>query len=151
MLSIVKNPKNEVYRELLDICFQFCDEFQLVLRTDIDEDVSDLENELKVIQDSFTVMKKESEWASTMLDGATADVYYFKTTENAKAMLKKMSNSLFEWQMPDLPEDLSFYQNGKVWMSTSSHEELCFIYPQNKLETEKIKTINGLKIEEVED
>ncbi len=59
-------------------------------------------------------MKNESKWASTTLsDGFTADVYYFKTDEHAKITLKTMANSLFDFEMPSLPEDLSFFKNGE--------------------------------------
>lgn len=46
--------------------------------------------------------------------------------------------------MPEYPEDLSFFKDGKVWLATSSHEEECYIFPTNKEELEKIKNINGL-------
>jgi hypothetical protein len=35
MLSIERNPKNRVYLELLDLCFDVCDEFHLVVRNDM--------------------------------------------------------------------------------------------------------------------
>lgn len=152
MLSIEKNPKRKVYRELIDVCFEFCDEFQLVIRTDMGGDVSDYENSLKAFGSSLKVMKKESEWASTMLgDGLTADVYYFEANEHAKLTLKKMAKSLFDWQIPKLPEDLSFFSKGEVWMATSSHENQCVIYPRNEKELSKIMSIKGLKVARIED
>ncbi len=151
MLSINKNPKSKVFHDLIDVCFEVCDEFHLVIRTDMGI-IGDLPDTLKVFKDSFKVMKKESEWASTILgDGFTADVYYFKADEHAKTILKNMADSLFEFEMPSLPEDLSFFKNGEVWMATSSHEKQCFIYPQNQDETAEIMSIEGLVVKVMED
>lgn len=33
-----------------------------------------------------------------------------------------IAKSLFQWEMPNLPEDLSFFKQGKVWLATSSDE-----------------------------
>lgn len=152
MLSIKKNPENDNYRELIDVCFEFCDEFHLVVRTDMGGDISGLENSLKAFDNSFKVMKKESEWASTILgDDFTADVHYFEANNHAKSTLQKMAKSLFEWEMPRLPEDLSFFKDGEVWMATSSHEKQCFIYPKNENESSKVMDIKGLKIEKISD
>nr|BAA31538.1 stage III sporulation protein AH [Bacillus sp.] [Bacillus sp. (in: firmicutes)] len=150
MLSIERNPKNKVYDELIDLCFEVCDEFHLVIRTDMGF-IGDLPDTLKVFNDSFKIMKKESEWASTMLgDEATADVYYFKTDEHAKEIVKSKTKSLFDWIMPSLPEDLSFFKDGEVWMATSSHEKECFLYPKDEEEASRIKSIKGLKVKEME-
>ncbi|MCM3167771.1 hypothetical protein [Peribacillus frigoritolerans] len=71
----------------------------------------------------FMLMRSESTWASTTLgDNQTANVYYFYADGNAKSIIKMIAKSLFQWEMPNLPEDLSFFKQGKVWLATSSDD-----------------------------
>ncbi|MFJ7471060.1 hypothetical protein ACIQWI_21190 [Peribacillus frigoritolerans] len=62
-----------------------------------------------------------------------------------------ITKSLYQWEMPNSPEDLSFFKQGKAWLATSSHEKQCFIYPENDTEASRIKDIEGLRIQELED
>ncbi|MFE4707203.1 stage III sporulation protein AH [Peribacillus simplex] len=123
MLSIERNPKNRVYLELLVLCFDVCDEFHLVVRNNMGSKrgLEEIINKLKV---SLIEMRCESTWASTTLgDNQTANVYYFHADENAKKIIKLITKSIYQWGMPSLPEDLSFFKQGKVWLATSSHEK----------------------------
>jgi hypothetical protein len=123
MLSIERNPKNRVYLELLVLCFDVCDEFHLVVRNNMGSirGLEEIINKLKVL---LIEMRCESTWASTTLgDNQTANVYYFHADENAKKIIKLITKSIYQWGMPSLPEDLSFFKQGKVWLATSSHEK----------------------------
>ncbi|MDG3044715.1 hypothetical protein OE903_15155 [Bacillus sp. B6(2022)] len=91
-------------------------------------------------------MKEQSEWASTMLLNNTAKVYYYYTDENAKSILKEFANSLYDWEQPNLPEDLSFFKNGEDWLVTSSHEEESYIDTENDTELQRILSIPELKV-----
>lgn len=65
-------------------------------------------------------------WASTTLgDEQTANVYYFHADENAKKIIRLITKSLYEWEMPNLPEDLSFLNKESFGLATSSHEKQC--------------------------
>ncbi|MGZ9815469.1 stage III sporulation protein AH [Peribacillus simplex] len=119
MLSIERNPKNRVYLELLVLCFDVCDEFHLVVRNNMGS-IRGLEEIINKLKVSLIEMRCESTWASTTLgDNQTANVYYFHADENAK----KITKSIYQGRMPSLPEDLSFFKQGKVWLATSSHEK----------------------------
>lgn len=123
MLSIERNPKNRVYLELLVLCFDVCDEFHLVVRNNMGS-IRGLEEIINKLKVSLIEMRCESTWASTTLgDNQTANVYYFHADENAKKIIKLITKSIYQWGMPSLPEDLSFFKQGKVWLATSSHEK----------------------------
>lgn len=108
MLIIDHNPKDQLYSELIDLAFEICDEFHLVLRKDMGS-LKSFDPLLKKLESSLKVMKEQSEWASTILgDNQKAKVYYYYTDENAKNILKESANSLYAWEQPHLPEDLSF-------------------------------------------
>lgn len=66
-------------------------------------------------------------WAltpGTELLGHFANIYYYKIDDNAKEVLKKYANSLYEWLSPNLPEDLCFFkENKEVWLASIAHEK----------------------------
>ncbi|TDL89551.1 stage III sporulation protein AH [Vibrio vulnificus] len=145
MIVIKKNPKKDVYKALIDMAIDVCDEFQIILRKDLGP-VTTFDPVMKRLEHSFKEMKEESEWASTILgDNQTACVHYFYADENARHALKDLSNSLYGWVYPDLPEDLSFFSSGKEWLVTSSHEKESYIHTENPIEIAKISRIKGLK------
>lgn len=112
---IERNPKNRVYLELLDLCFDVCDEFHLVVRNDMGS-IRGLEEIINKLKASLIDLRCESTWASTTLgDDQTANVYYFHADENAKKIIRLITKSLYEWEMPNSPEDLSFFKQGKFW------------------------------------
>src|SRR4051812_23706494 len=121
MFKITKDPYGNTYRELIELAFDICDEFHLVLRKDMG-DLSKFDPILRKFNQSFKIMKEQSEWASNILgDNQTAKVYYFSTNEHAKKTVLELSNSLFGWVFPNLPEDLSFFKEGEDWLATNSH------------------------------
>lgn len=147
MISITSEPKNDVYRLLVDLAFDLCDEFILVVRKKY---CSDLNNNAKAVleklNDDLKEMKEQSEWAGTELLGHTAYVYHYHTSPEAREIIKEVSNSLYSWMYPDLPEDLSFYKSGKPWLVNTAHERQSFILSEDKSEIDRIVNIKGLKI-----
>ena len=119
-MFITSDPKDKVYRKLLDVAFGICDEFLLVVRNDIPAST----NANLVLESlaAFLSEKREQqfEWPGMQLlpvpkclshAQKPATVYYFKTHYDAKKILLEASNSLHSWMQPNLPEDLSFIKN----------------------------------------
>ena len=147
IISITSEPKNDVYRFLVDLAFDLCDEFILVVRKDLclksnDSDKSVLEK----LNDYLKEMKEQSEWAGTKLLKHTAYVYHYHTSPEAREIIKEVSNSLYSWMQPNLPEDLSFYKSGKPWLVNTAHEKQSFILSEDKSEIDRIVNIKGLEI-----
>jgi hypothetical protein len=136
MIVIKKNPTKDRYRALLDLAFAHSDCFQLVLRKDMGVSINYYDDLLRDL-DIFLIEKKElSEWASQKLgDNNTAFVFFYKSRIEAKDILLNISDSLFEWVHPKLPEDLSFINNGSVWLSTCSHENYSVIISDDEQNT----------------
>ncbi len=147
MICIISEPKNDVYRRLVDLAFDLCDEFILVVHKKYYSDLNDnAKFLLEKLNDYLIKMKEQSEWAGTKLLGHTAYIYHYHTSPEAREIVKKVSKSLYSWMYPDLPEDLSFYKNGKPWLVNTAHEEQSFILSEDKSEIDKIMNIKGLKI-----
>jgi hypothetical protein len=148
-MFIKKDPKDKAYRDLIDLAFDVCDTFMLVVRKDIffNQNVEYLLEELK---DSLIEDKEQWEWCGTKLFGGTpAQVYYYNTDKKARELIKTVTNSLHSWVHPDLPEDLSFIKNGKPWLINTSHEFQSYIITEDKEEIYKITQIEGLNVEPI--
>lgn len=146
---IEENPENGVYQDLLDIAFETCNTFQLVLRRDMGN-IRALDPILENLKGSFIEMRLDSKWASTVLDSDNeAEVYFYQADESAKKVVKELSNSLYDWCLSNrLPEDLSFLKDGIPWLVNCAHEERSYIHTVNEAEIEKLKNITGLIIRE---
>lgn len=146
-MIITSEPKNDVYRRLVDLAFDLCDEFILVVRKGSGLELNDnAKSVLEKLNDSLKEMKEQSEWAGTILYEHTAYVYHYHTSPKAGEIIKEVSNSLYGWVHPDLPEDLSFYKSGKPWLINTAHEKQSFILSEDKSEIDRIVNIKGLEI-----
>lgn len=66
-----------------------------------------------------------SEWPGTVLVGHEAEVIRFKLNDMSLRILLRSAHGLFEWQQPELPEDLSVLRNdGAAVLLSIAHEEL---------------------------
>ncbi|MES1041227.1 stage III sporulation protein AH [Peribacillus simplex] len=111
-----------------------------------------LEEIINKLKASLIELRCESTWASTTLgDDQTANVYYFHAKENAKKIIRLITKSLYEWEMPNSPEDLSFFKQGKFWFGNFFACKTMLIYPENDTEASRIKDIEGLRIQKLED
>lgn len=150
LLTIQNDPTGKDYHALLDYAFQTCEEFQLVVRTDILQYQDSFTDLKEWFGESFTEVHEQHEWPSTNLFDDKATVYYFKTTDEAKQVLKEKADSFFQWLHPELPEDLCFFKDGEAWLSSSSELKELYIYPTSVDETHAIKAIEGLEVLEIE-
>jgi len=140
-MFIESEPKDKVYRDLIDLAFDICDEFLLVVRNDLffNQNVDYL---LEKLKPSLIKTKDVYQWPGTILAGGKpAKIYYYKADNNVKTTIKIATNSLYSWVQPDLPEDLSFIKNGEYWLVTTSHEFESYINTDDKEEILKISNI----------
>lgn len=145
-MFIKTNPKEKVYRDLIDLAFEVCNEFVLVVRSDMDTNTN-INHVLEKLQPSLKQVKEQFEWPGTVYLGEKpALVYYYSTDDHAKETLKQVSNSLHDWVQPNLPEDLSFIKNNKPWLINTSHECESHVLTEDREEIDKITKIEGLKI-----
>lgn len=77
-----------------------------------------------------------------------SDTYTFKLNEEIKSEILS-KKSLYDWSYPDSLEDICFFKDGYCFLETITHENLCFIYCDDKEEYEYLKSI-GIKIFEKE-
>lgn len=149
MFFISTNPKGKVYQDLIDLAFECCDEFVLVVRQQNMYVSQNAKSVLEKLSCSLKEVKEQYEWPGTILGGGKpALVYYFRTDEQAKRILKEVSNSLHSWVHPDLPEDLSFRKGEDLWLVNTSHEASSSLITNDKDDIDKFLNIRDLEFRE---
>ena len=68
------------------------------------------------------------------------DTYYLKIDDFLENQLLK-NRALYEWDFPNLPSNICFYKNDKLWLETIAHEEICRIYTEDEEEIEYLKEL----------
>lgn len=120
--DLAEEPKGDVYRKLIQHSLGYCDSFQFVIRptVDINESCKQLLNNLKPFLRGRT---EESQWPGTQLVNGTAEIYRYNLTQASVIILAEVTDSLYAWLQPNLPEDLCFLRfEGKPWLVTITHE-----------------------------
>lgn len=80
------------------------------------------------LKEHLIEVANQMEWPGTRLTRSPASVYWYRVTPGLIAAVKTAVRGLYEWSIPDLPEDLAFYcSDGNVLLGTSSHERFAFI------------------------
>ncbi|OJG87554.1 hypothetical protein RV15_GL001947 [Enterococcus silesiacus] len=52
------------------------------------------------------------------------EVYRFVFNSDSLSILLNYSKSIGDWQGPNLPEDITFFQDHKMWLGTVGHEKM---------------------------
>lgn len=133
---IIKNDITDksIYDKFLDLAFEVCSEFMLVVKKPPHFEVND---NVKMLLDKLEPFLREYReqfyWLGTYC-APEATVYYYDTNMDAKEIIKSYSNSLYGWLHPNLPEDLCFIKDNEPWLINTSHERCGNIETKSKEE-----------------
>lgn len=146
MIYLTDEPKENTYKDLINVAFDICSEFILVQRDQIalNEESQLLLNRLKPY---VKRQEKQDYWPGTMLLGHFATVYYFDCNQELKCIIENEVNRLYEWMQPDKLEDLCFYKDNKEWLIVTAHEKIGTIKTDEQDEIKRISNINGIRLE----
>ena len=171
-----RQVEGEVYQRILDLAFNVCEEFILVIRDNLqgidgsgqictkksnneqyNKSAHDFIEELKPnlirIEKQFYYPDELTlEIINTLPEYEQKhDVYYFKTNETTKKIISNKINSLFGWYGESLPEDLGFVKKGNGWLETTGHEYEGYFFDLTKDELNYLSKIEGLRLSEHEE
>jgi hypothetical protein len=74
-------------------------------------------------------------------------VHWYRVTPELNAVLRTKVSSLYEWAVPDLPEDLAFYwPGGSALLGSSSHERFAFLNLTEKGIDEFKQEVPGVRL-----
>ena len=130
LLSFKKDIEGENYKNLLLFLSKQCDAFLLVYINydqipEYDTLKQKWQNEL--LQDRILI-RHDPVWPSTNLIRCphVPDICVYRLNDHSLHILLS-AGSLFDWNYPHLPEDLSFFSNGQCIMGINAHERYAFM------------------------
>lgn len=50
---------------------------------------------------------------------------------------------IYNWDYPNAPMDLCFYRGGYCWMAVTGHEQMAYLYTDNKNEVEELQNLGA--------
>lgn len=142
MRILLNEPKDENYRSLIKFAFDTCDTFLFIKHSQLSYNLS-FDRLVKELEPDLICCREQNEWPGT-ISVPTAMVYYFHTSEKSREIVKDITDSLFNWRAPNLPDDLCFLKGNNDWLVNTSHECICDIITESESELEQLKRINGL-------
>ena len=75
------------------------------------------------------------------------NIHTYILNNNTKKIIKdSIANGIYDWLLPNLPEDLSFYKGNKIWYNSISHAKIsCVMNCENEL-LEELKPFSVRKL-----
>lgn len=126
-LSLTQEPRAKVYRNLIAQARRHCDQFLLVVRGEVGKSTS-LLRALNDLQPFLIEQAQAAEWPGTLLLDGEAVVSRYRLCEESVELLTKLADGLYDWQQPDLPEDLCLLRRGgEPWLVSISHERDAYL------------------------
>jgi len=135
-LDFKREPRDEIFRALISFGASRFPVCLTVVRPALGLNV-----EAKAFSDQMAVFRlserAESEWPGTRLLGSTAVVTRYALNPKVGEIIVQSSNGLYDWQQPDLPEDLCILRSdGSPWLTIISHEADAYLTVTREEESE---------------
>jgi hypothetical protein len=121
--DLLIEPKGPIYSGLLDYALGECRFFLLVIK-----DEHWIDQEGKTVLEELTPflykMEMKSQWPGTIIFGGEVPVYIYHFVPDSAEILKKSAIGLYQWQGPNLPDDLCLLRSDESpWLGTIAHED----------------------------
>lgn len=125
--GFAREPRVDEVNDLMYAAHRFCSTLTLVVRPNLG--VSErAQTVLDRLSPHLLERKKSSRWPGTELLVDTATVYRFAISAGTLHLLLEWATPLFDWQQPQLPEDLYFLrEDGTEWLVTIAHERDAYL------------------------
>jgi hypothetical protein len=146
---IWREPAGKDYAQLIEFCVKRCAKCTFVLQRPLQFGES-CHQFLDALKENLLEVVNQTEWPGTKLTGSAAPVRWYRVTPELIAALLAKVSSLYEWAVPDLPEDLAFYwPDGSPLLGTCSHERFAFVNLAEKEIDEFKQEVPGLHLNKV--
>ena len=120
----------QLYFDFLDYAFSKSDYFMLVYVNYYGKGYTKTMKSIKASLAPFKIKSRTNPcWPGTLntfCPNTTYKVIFYKNTEKAKEILKRVS-CLSDWSRPSFPEDLAFFKGNQCWFYSVGHEKIAGI------------------------
>jgi len=115
------------YSALLKFSLDLCDRFTLVIRPTLGLNAKAIQA-IETLLPFLLSSKDKSSWPGTELLVGKATVNEYTFNRDSLEMILRLSNSLYEWKQPYLPEDLALIRNDhSLFLGSIAHESDAFM------------------------
>lgn len=136
IIEVKENSINKIINTLLP----YTNAFSFILREGFgrSRNVEKLLNEL-----SNHIINKQTvnEWPGTKLLLDNATLFKYQLNEETIRILGKQSDSISEWILPDLPEDLILYKDKNPVFTSITHEKELYLELDDNFDLQKVSIL----------
>jgi hypothetical protein len=149
-IDITRNVCNDLYRRIIDFAvgrfpmFVFVVSWRRTRAGKVYENkVSDSVREIISLLEPYLIKRFDTnEWPGTRIFGGTVELFQYHLNDDSANVLTRHSRSLFQWELPNLPRDLSIMRNPEQpWLCTIAHERVSTLYVT---QTEKAELLDAI-------
>jgi hypothetical protein len=145
------NIEGQIYRDLLSFSAGYCDKFILVLRDTVGLNKNAIKA-VKMLSPFLVSTSEKSSWGGTILLTGTATVNEYKFSNDSLELILALSNDLYDWVQPNLPEDLGLIRDDNSPFLSSVTHDLEAVLTLSSSEIDLLeKNIPKLEIKVLED
>jgi hypothetical protein len=121
-LRFTAEPRDGVYRALLRAAGEQASTAYLVIRNG--SELGDRAREcLSMLEPDLLSEEIVRQWPGTRLLTDDARLFTYRLSPSLLKVMERFSDGLYDWIVPDLPEDLGFRRvDGSVWLASIAHE-----------------------------
>lgn len=126
-LTVSRQPTDEIYSALLQAAPGWCSKALLVLRDYPDLSETGLVT-IKQLEPHLLASERAAAWPGTAMLSGSATVLTYRLNAEVISVLDTAARGLYEWQQPELPEDLCLLrEQNDPWLVTISHERDAYV------------------------
>ncbi len=129
--SFQDEPRGAQYKRLINHCCQHSDAVLMmfmVFKYDVDHEAEIIQKTRQQLAPHRIKTRSDPNRPGTVSQDTRNTYMIDLYTANSDIQAYLLSvDGLFDWQLPHLPEDISFFKDGKCWLATCSHEKLAWL------------------------
>jgi len=128
MINLISDISNVQFKYLLKGLIQYSNCFQFIIR-EYNEKSGSVNRLLEKLAPFKQIEEEVREWPGTKLLGKSkATLFRYTLNDKSLAILIDINKGLYDWISPDLPEDLSFFdEGGGILFASITHESDAFV------------------------
>jgi len=127
IFTFTNEPRGQLLRRLLGYAAKQSNRVGLVVRDQLPRETT-LEVALRQLEPFLIHDEITREWPGTQLLFHDAQMFHYRAEDALIERLSQLSDSLYAWRQPELPEDPFFLRpDGSAFLTTISHEEDAYL------------------------
>jgi hypothetical protein len=149
--SLTQEPSQSDYENILDFSLDISSLMLLVINKSM-KPSDNCERVIVELKKYLLETTELSEWPGTILYSETAIVRKYSYNKESIDVVKKLTTSLYQWSLPDFPEDFCLLRDDLTpWLVTISHERGGYFYATQSEINSLLKSLPELRKSLVKD